>query len=223
MWWPTINDQSDYGYIPGDLYVNCLWYYARDGDTVTDPMAGSGMLLRVWKEKNLWLDNDAFNLNIILSDLIPRGPYQKHIQQCDLLSSFPVTKADYIIVDPPYCGLCKGQYSEMAVDLANMEPSEWRKAMQTIARRFRAAQGKGGRCTIIVPNNREINTGHRLLFPEIVRQIWYQNDYQLYDIAYASRRPQQKQGYRMAVLNNRAKRNRVPLTDISEILTFVAC
>ena len=54
-------------------------------------------------------------------------------------------------------------------------------------------------------------------------QIWYQNDYQLYDIAYASRRSQQKQNARMAILNNRAKRDKVPLTDISEILTFVAC
>ena len=71
--------------------------------------------------------------------------------------------------------------------------------------------------------SRDLNTGDRLLFPEIVRQIWYQNGYQLYDIAYASRRSQQKQNYRMAILNNRAKRDKVPLTDISEVLTFVAC
>ena len=223
LWWPRINDQGDHGYIPGDLYVNCLWYYAKDGDTVTDPMAGSGMLLRVWEERSLWLNSTSLNLNIVLSDLIPRGPYQKQIEQCDLLTRFPSTQSDYIIVDPPYCGLCKGQYSEMASDLANMEPREWHKAMQIIARRFRNVQDTGGRCTVIVPNNRNLNTGDRLLFPEIVRQIWYQNDYQLYDIAYASRRSQQKQNARMAILNNRAKRDKVPLTDISEILTFVAC
>ena len=72
--WPRIDGEDGYGYIPGDLYANCLWYYARDGDVVVDPMAGSGMLRRVWDERELWQGADAIDLEIVMSDLAPRGP-----------------------------------------------------------------------------------------------------------------------------------------------------
>ena len=84
-----------------------------------------------------------------------------------------------------------------------------------------SVQIQGGRCTVIVPNNRIITTGERLLFPQVVRRIFCQAGYELYDVTYASRRTQQKQGRQMGVLNNRARRDRVPLSDISEVLTFI--
>lgn len=219
--WPRIDGWDGHGYIPGDLYANCLWYYAQDGDLVVDPMAGSGMLFRVWNERDTWIGNEPWNINIVLSDLFPRGPHVKQILTCDLLKDFPTEKADYIIMDPPYCGLVNSQYSDLPNDLANMDTNQWINAMERIVRRFRTVQGKGGRCTIIVPNNRTITTGERVLFPEIVRRIFYQAGYELYDVTYASRRSQKKQGRQMGILNNRARRDRVPLADVSEVLTFV--
>ena len=219
--WPRIDGWDGHGYVPGDLYANCLWYYAHDGDTVVDPMAGSGMLLRVWEDRATWIDGKHWNLDIVLSDLFPRGPYNGQILLCDLLEEFPTERADYIIIDPPYCGLVDGQYSNLPNDLANMDAIRWTKAMESIAHRFRAIQSQGGRCTVIVPNNRIITTGERALFPEVVRRIFCQAGYELYDVTYASRRTQQKQGRQMGVLNNRARRDRVPLADISEVLTFI--
>ena len=223
LYWPRIDGWEGHGYIPGDLYANCLWYYAREGDTVVDPMAGSGMLLKVWEDRNVWYDSSPDSLTIALSDLSPRGPYVNHIQECDLLEAAPMIRADYIIMDPPYCGLVDGQYSDFHNDLANMNPSDWINAMNVIAKRFSCIQPEGGRCTVIVPNSRFITTGERILFPEIVRNIFKESGYYLFDVAYASRRTQQKQGRRMGVLNNKARRKKVPLADIAEVLTFVKC
>lgn len=219
--WPRIDDWEGHGYIPGDLYANCLWYYARDGDTVADPMAGSGMMLKVWEDRDQWCEAGRFDIQVTLSDLVPRGPYADCIQERDLLDPATAECADYIIIDPPYCGLVNGQYSDSLSDLANMEPECWVKAMTTIAKRFGDGQPDDGRCTVIVPNSRSITTGERLLFPEIIRRIFQEAGYRLYDVTYASRRTQQKQGRQMGVHNNRARRERVPMADIAEVLTFI--
>ena len=220
--WPRIDEDDGFGYIPGEIYANCLWYYAREGDTVVDPMAGSGMLLRVWEDRDSWFKDNPYSINVIMSDLMPRGPYQEQITQCDLLDQQPTEQSDYIIIDPPYCGLVGGQYSNLPNDLANMTPDDWVNSMQQIAQQFRTTQAHGGRCTIIVPNSRTMTTGERLLFPEIIRRTFQQTGYQLYDVAYASRRTQQRQGRRMGILNNVARRTKVPMSDISEVLTFIA-
>lgn len=219
--WPRIDGWDGHGYIPGDLYANCLWYYARDGDTVIDPMAGSGMMIKVWEDRDQWYETDTIDIQIALSDLIPRGPYANRIRELDLLESGPEEYADYIIIDPPYCGISNGQYSDSQSDLANMEPESWVKAMTTIAKRFSDQQPEDGRCTVIVPNSRSITTGDRILFPELIRRIFQEAGYVLYDVAYASRRTQQKQGRQMGILNNRARREKVPMADISEVLTFI--
>ena len=219
--WPRLDGWEGHGYIPGDLYANCLWYYARNGDTVLDPMAGSGMMLKVWEERAEWCEDEDLHIEIALSDLVPRGPYADQIKPCDLLGGTPSGEADYIIIDPPYYGLVDGQYSELSSDLANMDQEGWINAMGTIAKRLWDAQPKDGRCTIIVPNNRDIPTGERTLFPEIVRRLFREAGYRLYDVAYSSRRTQQKQSRSMAILNNRARREKVPMADISEVLTFV--
>lgn len=219
--WPRIDGYDGHGYIPGDLYANCLWYYAKDNDAVLDPMAGSGMMLHVWQERHTWLENHLTNLTVAGSDLNPRGPYKDQIRQQDLLDGPPPEHCDYIIMDPPYPGLVEGQYGDSPNDLANMEPQHWIRAMSSIASAFHNRQPQDGRCTVIIPNSRNIVTGRRDLFPEVVRDIFRGAGYKLYDIAYASRRTQQKQGRRMSILNNRARRARVPMTDISEVLTFI--
>ena len=219
--WPRIDGFEGHGYIPGDLYANCLWYYARDDDAVLDPMAGSGMVLRVWGERDQWLDLTLTDVTVAGSDLAPRGPYEKEIRQHDLLEGPPTEPYDYIIMDPPYPGIADGQYGDSPNDLANMEPRAWEQAMSGIALGLYNNQPANSRCTVVIPNNRNMVTGERTLFPGIVRTIFREAGYVLYDTAYASRRTQQKQGRRMAILNNQARRYRVPMTEISEVLTFL--
>ena len=220
--WPRIDGFDGHGYIPGDVYANCLWYYAREDDVaVLDPMAGSGMMLHVWQERHTWLEGRLPHLAIFVADLIPRGPYKDRIRQQDLLESVLQEPYDYIIMDPPYPGLVTGQYSDLPNDLANMNPHEWTRAMSSIAQGFYERQPANSRFTIIIPNNRNIATGERNLFPDVVRGIFRGAGYQLYDTAYTSRRAQQEQSRQMAILNNQARRARVPLTEISEVLTFI--
>jgi hypothetical protein len=44
-------DPSTCGYIPGDLYANCLFYFAWPGDLVVAPMAGSGQIRCVYDDR----------------------------------------------------------------------------------------------------------------------------------------------------------------------------
>jgi hypothetical protein len=53
-----------------------------------------------------------------------------------------------------------------------------------------------------------------------VRQAFVDAGYRLFDKAYSTRRVQQAQGPRAAVLNNLAKANRTMLTEIAEVMTF---
>lgn len=218
--WPRIDGWEGHGYIPGDLYANCLWYYARSGDTVLDPMAGSGMIQRVWDERADWAEDESREIEIRMSDLVPRGSYVDLIMDCDLLERMPVNEADYIIIDPPYSGLANNQYSDLPNDLANMDANDWISAMRTIANRLKGTQPDHGRCTVIVPNSRDITTGERTLFPEIIRRLFQDIGYCLYDVVYSSRRSQQRQSRQMGILNNRARREKVPMADICEVLTF---
>lgn len=219
--WPRIDGFDTHGYIPGDVYANCIWFYAKDGDIVLDPMAGSGMILHVWQQRQSWLGDNHQDITVHASDLFPRGPYSDQIVQHDLTAEPPNIAADYIIMDPPYPAMAAGQYSQSQNDLANMTPDNWILAISQIATGFHYVQPNGGRCTVVIPNNRNINTGDRILYPDAVRHQFKNAGYQLYDTVYASRRTQQKQGRRMAILNNKARTTRVPMTDISEILTFV--
>ena len=218
--WPRIDDEAGHGYIPGDLYANCLWYYGRAGDTVLDPMAGSGMLYHVWLNQHDWNQGVDLKLDINMADLSPRGRYRDRIDRCDLLAEQPREKADYIIIDPPYFGAAREQYSRKKNDLANMDPKDWNEAMAAVAAQCRKMQTAGGRCTIIIPNHRDLITGSRTMFPEIVTRTFRKAGYRVYDKTYASRRSQQRQDRQIAILNNRARQKRLPLTDIAEVVTL---
>ena len=219
--WPRIDGFEGHGYIPGDLYANCLWYYAQEDDLVLDPMAGSGMILRVWAERTTWAADRLGNVKITGTDLKPRGPYIHHIGHWDLLNRVPSPPFDYVILDPPYPELVIGQYSDSKSDLANMKPTEWIDAMRVIAKGFFEQQPMGGRITVIISNNRSIGSGRRMLYPEIIRRLFGDVGYWLFDTTYSSRRIQKTQGRQMAILNNQARRSRVPMSDVAEVLTFV--
>lgn len=104
-WWafgqPKWRKEEDFpGSIPGEIYANALYYFAPQVGVVVDPMAGSGMLKRVYDDRELWQKDLDFNLEIYLYDLQPRRDY---IEKHDAKKPLPV-KADWIFLDPPYFG-----------------------------------------------------------------------------------------------------------------------
>lgn len=220
---PRIDGEDGHGYIPGDVYASALWYWSRPNDLVVDPMAGAGQIIEVYEQRELWMGAEPWPLDIRCFDLTPRGPHHSRILQHNLMTGFPLDHADYIIMDVPYFGMVRGQYSESDRDLANLNIDGFREAISKIAASCAQAQCDGDLCTVISPNYRDIKTGQILLITEDIRARFVTAGYWLRDIAYASRRIQQQQSGAMAMVNLAAKAARVMLTDISEIMTFRRC
>jgi ParB family chromosome partitioning protein len=223
--YPRIDDGTGYGYIPGDLYAQCLFYFATHGDLVIAPMAGSGQIRRVYEDRALWTKGlpQPWDLDLRMFDLTPRGPYQAQIGRHDLCTGFPpCDKApDYVILDPPYLGICRGQYGRRPDDLANMDEAAWTDAIAAIARGCAKVRAK--RCTVIVPAtwvDIMATPWRQVLCGEIVRAAWRGAGYRLACPCYASRHIQQHDKHKMMRWNALAKANRVPLSDIAEVLTF---
>jgi hypothetical protein len=183
-------------------------------------MAGSGQIMRVYNDRAVWASPQPWELDIRMFDLNPRGPYVKLIRANDLTVSLPLKRANYIVLDVPYFGMAKQQYSNKKRDLSNMDERRWTTAIKAVARSCSRAQKADDLCTVISPNYRSLKDGRIFLATAVVRAAFLANGYQLYDLAYASRRVQQSQHVGMAVLNNAAKRGRLMLTDIAEIMTF---
>lgn len=214
-------DLGEYrGYIPGEIYANCFWYYVKPGDLVIAPMAGSGQVLRVYEARKEWMGQHIYDFELKMFDLTPRGKYKPLIGQHDLTKSFPVANPDYVVMDIPYYGMVDQQYSDKPEDLANMSLEDWRIGMDAIAKNCAAAQQTGTLCTVISPNYRDIAKRQIYLVTEVIRSLWESAGYTLHDKAYSSRRIQQNQTPHMARINNHAKTNKILLTDITEILTF---
>jgi hypothetical protein len=211
---------QDKGYIPGEVYANCFWYYVKPGDLVIVPMAGSGQAWRVYESRQEWMGQHIYDFNLKMFDLTPRGKYKDLITQHDLTKIFPVENPAYIVMDIPYYGMVAQQYSNKSEDLANMDLKEWQIAMTTIAKNCAAAQKKGALCTVISPNYRDVIKEQIFMVTDMIRSMWEMAGYLLYDKAYSSRRIQQNQTPQMARMNNQAKAHQTMLTDITEILTF---
>jgi hypothetical protein len=218
--YPRLDAEGEHGYIPGDIYANCLWYWTRPGNVVVAPMAGSGQIMRVYEDRARGMQPEPWELDLYLFDLTPRGHYAALIRQNDLTRSLPVAHADYIVIDVPYLRIAHGQYSDRGDDLANKDAPEWAEAITTIASVCRSAQRAGDLCTIIATNYRE--PGNIVLATKIVRDAFTRAGYRLHDIAYASRRIQQTQTPTMARANIAAKRSRTMLSEIAEVQTFAA-
>lgn len=183
-------------------------------------MAGAGQVQRVYEARHEWMGSHAYDFDLKMFDLSPRGKYKNLIGEHNLVESFPINNPDYITMDVPYYGMVDKQYSNKFEDLANMTLDEWVRAMAAIAHNCAEAQDARKLCTVISPNYRSVSNGQIILTTELIRQAWEGASYSMFDKAYATRRIQQAQTPSMARMKNMAKERRVMLTDIAEIITF---
>jgi hypothetical protein len=213
-------DGESHGYIPGEIYANCFWYYAPDGGEVCDLMAGSGQAMRVYEDRERWGRGREVNFNLRLFDRLPRGPYREQVEPLDATKGLPAGyHPDYIFMDVPYFGQVVGAYSDHDDDIANMDLAAWSEAMQSVAASCATAQASGALCTVMAPNYCDWEHG-RIMACGLIRQWWVAAGYALHDIAYSTRRIQQAQNPTMAKTNTKAKREKLMLSDIAEIQTF---
>jgi len=217
--WEQQNTTNGYGYIPGEIYANCFWYFVKPGDIAVDPMAGSGMAQQVYDDRAIWMKSYEYEFDLHLFDL---SPQQEYIQQHDLLTGFPLEYADYIFMDIPYFRIVKKQYSpDNSHDLANMKLEGFLNALNVISANCCNAQESGGKCTIVSPNYADWKENRVIMITQFVVDAFRDAGYELYHKAYATRRIQRHGDIQMALQNNAAKKHRIMMPDISEVMTFV--
>jgi hypothetical protein len=216
------NQEDPLGYIPGDLYANVLFHFSGPGDVVVAPVAGSGMIFRVYEDRARWMGDEPWDLDVRGADLNPRGECKDRIAQRDALEGIE-GPADLIIADIPYFGLCENLYSDKAADLGNMGLAQYDDALVRLARSCRQAQPPGGRTVIIVAAAYvDLKAWRRELIMLRVADAFRRAGYEAVDAAFATRRIQQEQTVKMARTNRQARERRVMLSEISVIFCFEA-
>lgn len=210
-----IDGETGHGYIPGDLYANVFWYWMIEGGLFVDMMAGSGMAWHVYDRRTEWMNGGYFDFDVRMYDLNPRGPYAEKITKRDATKW--VAKADLAFFDLPYFGMVKNQYSDKASDLANMDLDDWMQAVDRIAANCR---DKCDRVVIVTPQYADRDNVLLVPIPNLVANIFWDNGFCVYEKAYSSRAIQKTQNPRQAMLNNEAKKTKLMLTDMSEVICF---
>lgn len=141
--WPQLDDFP--GSIPGEVYANALYYFAPKRGVAVDPMAGSGMLMRVYNDRERWQKDSNFDLEIRLFDLYPCYDF---ISRHDAREPLP-TKADWVFLDPPYFGQSKQLYNgEMALTKSY---EQYYYMLEQIILAMAASLNPNGRLCLLLP------------------------------------------------------------------------
>lgn len=217
-WWafshPKWRKEDDFpGSIPGEIYANALYYFAPRRGVAVDPMAGSGMLKRVYDDRGLWQKNSNFDLELYLFDLYPRRSF---IKKHDARIRLPI-KADWIFIDPPYFGqsnhLFEGEFSETT------DYSKYLALMEDVIIAMSDSLNEYGRLCILLPKwsgFRPSDSNYDI--PHDVHLIATNTGLKWLDMAFVSRARQQEPA--SARKNNQAKINRRMRSDTCVLNIF---
>jgi hypothetical protein len=216
-----IDDAESHGYLPGDVYCNIFWQWARQGELVAEVMAGSGMIQYVYERRSEWLPAGAsLDLDLRLFDLAPRGPYKiVHHDARQPLSVQP----GLIVMDVPYFGIVRGAYGLSADDIANAcDPEDWLTMLGKVAHASYTSQAPGGRCCVIVASAYlDTATGERFQAGMALLSIFANAGYSLVDRAHFGRAIQATGGRKMRFVNADAVRKRWLLSEMTDVWLFM--
>lgn len=137
------NESSYFGRMPSQVVENLLWFFTKPGDIVVDLFAGSGTTIDVCK---------AMGRRVWASDIKPSTPTLP-IHKHDVAAGWPKdapSKADLIILDPPYWQQAKGRYSDSPNDLGNMTLDDFNAAWTKIVTHCAKHLSAGGRIAYII-------------------------------------------------------------------------
>ncbi|MEM9540625.1 MAG: hypothetical protein AAGA60_14120 [Cyanobacteria bacterium P01_E01_bin.42] len=217
-WWafshPKWRKEEDFpGSIPGEIYANALYYFAPRRGIAIDPMAGSGMLKRVYDDRERWQKDSNFNLQIHLFDLNPRRPFIKYH---DIRKPLPI-KADWIFIDPSYYGQSSHLYTDCLAFTENYR--DYLAIMKEIIRALTKSLNYNGKLCIFLPKWSGLKfEDPNYNIPADVASIAIACGLNWLDTAYVSRGRQQEPG--SAAKNNVAKRERRMRSDTCVLNVF---
>ena len=222
-WWafgrPKWPQEGFPGSIPGEIYANALYYFAPDQGIAADGMAGSGMLRRVYEDRQLWQKNRQFNLEIRLFDLFPREPWAHKygIETHDMTRPLP-TQVDWLFVDPPYF---RTAADFMEGELAQTQDyNRYRSIMRQAIEAARDSLRPGGIFCLLTTPYTNINDAQNSFIdiPADMYQLGMESGLKVVFRAYVSRGEQQRRAAGM--MNLKAKRLRQMFGDVCELLVF---
>ena len=139
--------QEHPGRIPGQIAMNVLYYYTKQGDLVVDPMAGGGSTIdaclvmrrkcRAYDIKNEWEFKGAkySRKDVIIQDL--SDGFTDECKECDL-----------IFLDPPYWRLEREFYAKESVSKSSL--GEWRQFMRKVATDSYLTVKEGGYVALVI-------------------------------------------------------------------------
>jgi len=142
------------GRMPGQVVVNLLHYFTDPGMVVVDPFAGSGTTIDVC---------NAMRRKCISFDL---NPVRNDIIQNDAGKGVPLGSeaADFVLLDPPYSMMKKGEYTDNPNDLSNMGLEEYFDAVRKVVEESKRILRNGGYLAFIISSLRRNGAFHDLPF-----------------------------------------------------------
>jgi hypothetical protein len=113
------HNNDDYGGIHPELIANLLFWFTEPGDTVIDPMAGSGLLADTLGMFRFFQEiYEAEGSGPRIGYMSDREPSRSDIRQADAVIALPFTNAHFAILDPPYLRVADGKrYRNIGDDL----------------------------------------------------------------------------------------------------------
>jgi hypothetical protein len=138
-------DNGHFGKMPPQVIENLLWLWTEPGQIIVDPFAGGGTTIDVAKQmgRRVWA-----------SDLHPSTRrVQQDIHTHDIVTGWPTdapSRADLILLDPPYWKQAAGRYSDSPDDLGNMDLLEFLNCWRLVVQHCAEHLAEGGRIAYIV-------------------------------------------------------------------------
>jgi hypothetical protein len=225
-WWAFGNPKWEQpegfpGSIPGEIYANALYYFAPREGIAVDPMAGSGMLRRVYNDRRHWQKDSDFQLQVHLSDREPRSPFRKkhRIKKHDATTPLSF-KADWIFLDPPYFGISDRLYEGPMAEATNYQ--DYLKGLAIVISAMADSLNPQGVLCVFLPKYRPSDAGQSVL--DVPRDVCSfvalaeESKIRWLDRAYVNRGTQRSRNG--AYLNTAAKKNRMMLSDTCELNVF---
>ncbi len=145
------NETKHFGNVPTEIMENLLYAYTESFDVVFDPFGGGGATIDACKK---WLRR------YYVSDIQPvEISLQKGMRTHDITTGLPddLPRPKLVFLDPPYWKQAKGQYTDKATDLSNMELEIFYETFTFLFKSLKTKIADGGYLAFIIQNTQWLN------------------------------------------------------------------